>query len=134
MCDLKPYEREFDYEDAYSIISDKMEVQTYIKKPYYYPSNTPDTFIRNAVTGIEYPWKVGSFDSQRLFKIVDSIGNVNRFGSKIKPSSSEYPNPNPNHCYYDNTQQYMSHRRNTLDSRLIEQWTEKQRSFSAVEE
>ena len=30
-----------------------------IKKRAYYPSNTSDSFIKNAITGTAYPWKVG---------------------------------------------------------------------------
>ena len=30
------------------------------KRSPYYPSNTQGTFIVNAITGVEYPWRVGT--------------------------------------------------------------------------
>jgi len=92
------------------------------KKPYYYPSNVPDKFIKNAVTGVEYPWRVGSLDSSRLFKMVDTIGNYDSNGYKIKPHNKRYPNPSPNHCYYDSPQQFMTHRKMLVQPEMIERW------------
>jgi len=104
-------------------------VTKHVKKPYYFPSNSSETKIRNAVTGIEYQWKVGSYDSLRLFKMVDSTGRYSSVGTRIKQSSSDYPNPNANHCYYDSPQQYMTHRKAKLDPLFVQQWEDRQNLF-----
>ena len=101
------------------------------KKPSYYPSNVPDQLIKNAVTGVEYTWRVGTSDSSRLFKVVDTYGNYDRNGYKIKPNSKGYPNPSPNHCYYDSPQQFMTHRKMTVQPELIEKWKLIQESFTS---
>ncbi len=103
------------------------------KKPYYYPSNVPDQFIKNAVTGIKYPWRVGSFDSSQLFKVVDTIGKYDSSGYKIKPNSKNYPNPSPNHCYYDSPQQFMVHRKMIVQPELIERWQLTQERFREMD-
>jgi hypothetical protein len=110
------------------------DVKTYIKKPYYYPSNVAGSHIKNAVTGVEYAWRVGSFDSQRLFKVVDTIGNYDCNGKKINVNSKDYPNPMANHCYYDNPQQYMTHRRTRVNPLLVSQWEAKQSEFRVLTE
>jgi hypothetical protein len=121
---------EYDYLD-YSPDTNKSSSSE--KKPYYYPSNVPDQFIKNAVTGVKYPWRVGSFDSSRLFKVVDTIGKYDSNGYKIKPNSKNYPNPSPNHCYYDSPQQYMVHRKMIVQPELIERWKLKQESFKDMD-
>jgi len=100
------------------------------KRPSYYPSNTAGRAIINAITGVEYPWKVGSKDSERLFKVVDATGTHDSTGRKLKKNSKTYPNPNPNHCYYESPQQYMMHRKMTVNPNLIEQWEAKQQYFN----
>ncbi len=99
------------------------------KHPFYHPSNTPDTLIKNAVTGVFYPWKTGSVESRRLFKIVDSLGRYDSSGVKLKPTSPNYPNPNPNQCYYDSPQQYMTHTRCVVKPELIESWKTRQNNI-----
>jgi hypothetical protein len=100
------------------------------KKPFYFPSNLPDHFIKNAMTGVIYPWRVGSLDASRLFKVVDTIGNYDSSGFKIKPSSTSYPNSSPNHCYYDSPQQFMTHRKMTLQPEVVERWETVQEGFA----
>jgi hypothetical protein len=108
----------------------KQEASTFKKTPHYYPSNTPDTFIRNAVTGMEYPWKTGTVDAQRLFKIVDATGRYDRTGVKLKSTAANYPNSNTNHCYYDSPLQYMTHTRNVVNPAFLEQWSARQSLFT----
>ena len=103
------------------------------KKRYYYTSNVPDQFIKNAVTGMKYPWRVGSLDSSRLFKVVDTIGKYDSNGYKMKPNSKNYPNPSPNHCYYDSPQQFMVHRKMIVHSDLIERWQLTQERFREMD-
>ena len=63
---------DIDYND-YSDVNNSVK-EAPVKRRYY-TSNSPDSFIKNAITGVLYPYKVGSNDSRRLFKIVDTTGN-----------------------------------------------------------
>jgi len=102
---------------------------TFAKPPVYYPSNIQDQFIKNAVTGVKYLWKVGSLESARLFKVVDTLGKFDSTGSKIKLNSKNYPNPTPNHLYYDSPQQFMVHRKMMVQPELLERWQALQAQF-----
>ena len=84
----------------------------------YYPSNVPDQYIVNAVTGDPYPYRVGSYDSLRLFHVTDATGYCDSQGI-----SGGY-NPEPNHLYYSDPREYMRHRgrRTPLTTSFIESW------------
>lgn len=92
------------------------------KRPFYFPTNKPTMFIRNAVTGLEYPYRVGTTESLQLFKVVDTLGVYDSNGVKLNKKSASFPNRNPNHCYYDSPEQYMTHSRNRLDPELVKRW------------
>ena len=104
------------------------------KRSQYYPSNTQGTFIVNAITGVEYPWRVGSKEARRLFQSVDTTGTRDKQGFKLKVNSPDFPNPNPNNYYYDSPQQFMQHRKATLNPEFIEKWHIAQQEFSIVQE
>lgn len=99
-------------------------------KRRYYPSNKPQTLIRNAVTGIKYPYLVGSVDQLRLYKMVDTTGTCNSEGCVIK-SKHDLPNPNTNHLFYDSPEQCMSHLRIVIQSDDIVRWRERSQSISS---
>ena len=90
-------------------------------KRRYYPSNKAQTFIKNAVNGSEYEWRVGSKEEQGLFKTVDATGTCDSKGYVIK-NQSVLPNPNPNHLYYDSPEQCMRHLNVTYSNDFIEKW------------
>ena len=106
----------------------------YVKKrPAYFPTNGQGKLIQNAITGVEYAWRVGSNDARRLFRVVDTTGVYDNQGRRLKPNATDFPNPNPNHCYYDSPQQFMSHRRMTVQPQLIEHWQTVQEVFNVQE-
>jgi hypothetical protein len=98
---------------------------TYNKRSYY-TSNVADTYIRNAVTGEKYEWKVGSFDSRRLFRVVDTLGFHDKNGRIItsvkRRGIQTQINHNPNHLFYDSPEEYMKHQHTTIQPELIERW------------
>ena len=96
-----------------------------IKKQQYYPSNTPSTFIVNAVTGMPYPFLVGSHESRRLFKVYDTLGHNDREGRPLNKGTKTPINPHPNHLFYDDPDQFMRHQKMTLNPELIQQWHER---------
>ena len=57
----------------------------------YYPSNIPQTFVRNAVTGVTYPFRVGSNEQRQLYKMVDALGTCDPEGFVIK-DQNKLPN------------------------------------------
>lgn len=66
-----------------------------------YPSNVQGRFIVNAVTGVAYPWRVGSAHEDLLWKVCDSTG---RHG-KVEPDM----------YFYDSPKQAIEHRRYKQD-------------------
>jgi hypothetical protein len=117
----EPIEADYnDYQDGSSF----KEVVAIKRK--YYTSNSPDSFIKNAITGVPYPYKVGAKESRRLFKLVDTTGIYDNTGVKIKKPKFrgiEYCiNLNPNHLYYDTPEECMRHMRITFQPAFIEQW------------
>ncbi len=116
-------ENDNDLEDAYSYDERTSVYKGGKNKMVYFASNVQNNFIRNASTGVQYPFRVGSKESRQLFKIVDTTGRYDANGKKIYPlryrtgkgkkqDSSSFeilPNPNPNHLYYDTPEEYVSH-------------------------
>ena len=62
-----------------------------------FPSNVQGRFIVNAVTGIAYPWRVGSMYEDLLWKVCDSTGRR----GKVEPDM----------YFYDSPKQALDHRR-----------------------
>jgi hypothetical protein len=140
-------ENDNDLEDSYSVNS----VRHISSKPQtYYTSNVSNTFIRNAATGVMYPFKVGSNESRQLFKIVDTTGLYDVNGKRIIPprqranngvasSSLLQTNPNPNHLYYDSPEEYARHfstkqRVNVnLNPDFVKGWHERRKTRLSVE-
>ena len=121
------------YEDGNGEGSD--DERKYVKKrASYHPSNIQGAFIVNAITGIVYPWRVGTTDARRLFRTVDTSGTHDKLGRKLRPNSPNYPNPNPNHYYYDSPQQFMQHRKMKLNSEIVEGWQATQQEFVVVKD
>jgi hypothetical protein len=97
--------------------------KTQSKPPRYYPSNQPQTFIKNAVTGVPYPYLVGTKEQSLLYKLVDTTGTCDAEGYVIK-SRNDLPNHNTNHLFYDSPEQCMSHMRLTLNPVEVSKWHE----------
>ena len=62
-----------------------------------FPSNVQGRFIVNAVTGMAYPWRVGSMYEDLLWKVCDSTGRR----GKVEPDM----------YFYDSPKQAIDHRR-----------------------
>jgi hypothetical protein len=93
----------------------------------YFPSNGAMSRIRNALTGVEYPfWRTGSQAAyDNLFHIVDTTGVCDNEGYVIAVKArkyTQYPNPQPNHLYYDNPEQFMRHQHIALNPTFVAQW------------
>ena len=76
-----------------------------------YPSNVQGRFIVNAITGIAYPWRVGSLYEDLLWKVCDS---------KARRGKLE-----PDMYFYDSPKQAINHRRyrpNVYTVETLEWW------------
>ena len=70
-----------------NIVNRNQKSEKRSKRPRYIPSNKPQSFIKNAVTGVPYPYVVGSKEQALLYKIVDATGTCdaeNSFGAKLR--------------------------------------------------
>lgn len=121
-----------DFEDMnmdVSLVENKKNVKSLNRRRLYYPSNNQEMYIVNAITGVKYPFKVGTFDSLRLFSVVDTLTNCDNKGYQIKKTDNDVELGNPNTLYYDSPEQYMQHRKVNLDSKLVEDWYNKRNSL-----
>jgi hypothetical protein len=118
------------YDDLYNEenVANRMTEGTKKGKRRYYPSNKPQTFVRNAVTGVKYPFMVGSYEQRQLYKMVDSTGTCDAEGYPIKVRSL-LPNFNTNHLFYDSPEQCMSNLRISIADSAINLWRERTQSF-----
>ena len=109
------------YEESYQRGKGIKHDEKQKKPPRYYPSNQPQSFIKNAVTGVPYPYVVGSKEQNLLYKIVDTTGRCDSGGYGIK-LRSDLPNFNTNHLFFDSPEQCMSHLRLTLNPDDVKRW------------
>jgi len=115
-------DHDYDYcEQDFENMTQKSEKRS--KRPRYFPSNKPQSFIRNAVTGVPYPYVVGSKEQSLLYKIVDATGTCDGEGYVIK-ARSDLPNSNTNHLFYDSPEQCMSHMRLIINQSEVKRWHE----------
>jgi hypothetical protein len=106
--------------DGYEDVVVTMKQTRKIGRRRYFPSNKQNSFIVNAETGTPYTFRVGSHESLRLFKMVDSTGTCDSEGYIMNMKDDIYPNRNPNHIFYDSPEQFEKHQRTTLASHFTE--------------
>ena len=97
------------------------------KNVRYYPSDIVGNFIVNAINGAKYPWKVGSFDENRFFKVIDTA-------NRVTFRSPEYGPRVTHKLYYDSPMDYMKHRNIVLEKSVIDNWQNKmkERGLSGI--
>ena len=81
------------------------------KRPRAFSSNVQGRYIVNAVTGVEYPWRVGSLCEDLLWKVCDA-----------RASRGKYE---PDFYFYDSPQQAAEHRRfhrNAFSQESLDWW------------
>ena len=84
------------------------------KRPRSFSSNVQGRYIVNAVTGVEYPWRVGSACEDLLWKVCDA-----------RASRGKYE---PDFYFYDSPQQAAEHRRyhrNAFSQDSLDWWKAK---------
>jgi len=85
-------------------------MESYIDKKHHirYYSNVDGNYIHDAITNARYPWKVGSLNERRFFKVIDCAGN-NNLGF----------------AYYESPEAYMNHMNVELDEDIIDRWNKR---------
>ena len=119
MPSTKHENNDLDFNDNASS-HDGDDVMSKTGKRRYFPSNIPESYVRNAQYGTVYPYKVGSFESLRLYRVADCTGSVDKQGFKIRRYSE--PNRDTNFLYYDTPEQYSRHRRVNIDPNRMAEW------------
>ena len=76
-----------------------------------FSSNVMGAPIVNAITGVKYPWTVGSFEENHLWK----VANCTRFTPAL--------------YFYDSPEQYEAYRRVELDAESKEVWHNLQKNL-----
>lgn len=126
----EPTELDF-YED--DIVNRNQKSEKRSKRPRYFPSNVPQSLIKNAVTGVPYPYVVGSKEQKFLYKMVDASGTCDADGYVIK-TRADLPNHTTNHLFYDSPEQCMSHLRLSLNPDHVKSWHDKNVNNTVNEE
>lgn len=100
----------------------------------YYPSNVMNQIIVNAITGVKYPYRVGSKDSLRLFKVCDTTGDYSLGGKKkYTDDYKEGQEKTPNNFYFDNLSEYMQDRGFHRHAESCDEWGKYQKSLLDVD-
>jgi hypothetical protein len=87
-----------------------------VKVSFYETTNTPNNYIRNAVSGAMMPYRVSSLDEDLFFSVLLATGETG-------PTSAL--------LFYDNPEQYEQHFNVTLPSNAVDDWRVKY--FNAIE-
>jgi len=101
---FKPFDFEYDNDTSHDSITSAVE-----KKREYFTSNIILDYVKNAVSGKKYPYRLGTYESMRLYKVIDSTGRcdkdgfINKYGQVNKQS---------NILFYDSPEQYAKHKKN----------------------
>tara|TARA_B100001057_G_scaffold455802_1_gene502618 strand:- start:234 stop:626 length:393 start_codon:yes stop_codon:yes gene_type:complete len=85
------------------------------KKNKYYTSSIVGDYIVNAITGEKYPWRVGSPDEKRFFRVTDTT----KFNDS---SNTNGENRTSYKLFYESPHVYMKDRKIELDKELVKTW------------
>jgi len=114
LTDQKHSDQYYNKEDNVDNNLNKSKVNSQNQNVCYY-SNIIGQYICDPITNAKYPWKVGSLDERRLFKVTNTTGNLyNKLAS-----------PYSNYAYYETPYAYMNHRNVELHEDIINDWYEK---------
>jgi hypothetical protein len=96
-----------------------------IKKQSCYNSDVVGSFIKDAITGAKYPWRVGSRDENRFFRVIYTSNVVD---STRKGLYDNYNGRSSTKAFYESPHAYLHHMRHKnieLDETIIQTWYEK---------
>lgn len=108
-------------DDDYTGYNDHMSNrgEAVMRRRRYYPTRHGG-FCVNALTGSRYPYIQGSFESLRLYQVVDSSGLCDSRG--YVRTNRDPSNQTPNFLFYDSPEQYSRHQKVDIDPKSAYQW------------
>jgi hypothetical protein len=77
--------------------------------------------IRDAITGARYPWKVGSFDERRFFKVRSTIAYANHKAKGVQDLCGR----SARQAFYETPFSYMNHQSVVLSDDSVKDWYNK---------
>lgn len=119
MCDLNKGQA-FDPRDNKVTLENPQLMTVKICKEYY--SNIVGQYIVDAKTGSKYPWKVGSLDESRFFRVTNTVP-IQNFEQKGRHNS--YIGRSASKAFYENPHVYMKHCGVEFDDEYLRSWYEK---------
>ena len=116
LTDPQTFDPRENHDDSENEVSNYQQKRK-MRECYY--SDIVGDYILDAITGEKYPWRVGTFNEKRFFKLTDTtnstdVGRKGNYDSSLGRSSHK--------AYYENPHAYMNHKRIDLDEELVKQW------------
>ena len=111
LTDPQTFDHANNQDDDYGFDDSNYQQKRKIRECYY--SDVVGEYIVDAITGAKYPWRIGTIDEKRFFKVTDTVINGNY---------DSYNGRSSRKAYYENPHTYMNHKRIDLDEELIQQW------------
>ena len=84
-----------------------------------YYSDIVGESIKDAVTGATYPWKVGSKEEEKFFRVIITCNPSELI---IKGKINNTMGRGVHKAFYDSPKSYMEHHKCVLDDNLIKEW------------
>lgn len=106
-----------------SVVSEMSEVYNVGYFNYndaYFPSGVDGTYIVDATSGAKFPWKVGSRNEVRFFRVSDRTCTMSSNGRKSNGDKTT------NKLFYTSPESYMKHRNVKLDEEVVALWHNRQ--------
>tara|TARA_Y100000389_G_scaffold203592_1_gene252523 strand:+ start:2468 stop:2866 length:399 start_codon:yes stop_codon:yes gene_type:complete len=88
------------------------------KKKEYYSDRVGD-YIVNATTGAKYPWRVGSENENRFFRVTNTLSSTS---NERKGTYDSYSSRSSRKAFYENPHEYMKHNNIVLDEEFVKEW------------
>jgi len=99
------------FDKSFHKITRHNEKNKKVKIEFYESSTTPGFFIRNAVSGNRYDYKVGSYDEDLLFKVAFATGEIGQDTAIL---------------FYTSPEQYEKHMMVQVSNDVKQSWKQKQ--------
>jgi hypothetical protein len=115
LTDSKTYDPGEDNDDLREVVENR--TITTKRKEFY--SDIVGEYIVDAKTGAKYPWRVGSLDERRFFRVTNTVVSINYSRKGIWDNSQ---GRSSRKAFYENPYAYMKHCNIRLDQDLIKAW------------
>jgi hypothetical protein len=115
-----PSTKNYDDNEDNNFDGNDTERKTRVRRRRFFPTRIGGLCV-NAKTGQHYPWRQGSFEELRLYKVINSTAYYDKDGFHRR--RKDEINKEPLILYYDSPQEFARHNKCKLDEDLIKWWT-----------